>query len=113
MRGTQPLLNRLQKREGNHMADSRIPLSDLIADLRLELAQAQAKGQGLEPRLRVEEAEIELQVVVSREGGSKASVKFWVVNAEAQGKLANATTQKIRLKLKSTGTGSRVGLCPT
>jgi hypothetical protein len=89
------------------MADSRIPLSDLIADLRLELAQAQAKGQGLEPRLRVEEAEIELQVVVSREGSGKTSVKFWVVNAEAQGKLANATTQKIRLKLKPASAGGK------
>ena len=87
------------------MADSRIPLSDLIADLRRELAEAQAKGQGREPRLRVEEAEIELQVAVTREGGGKTGVKFWVINAEAQGKLANATTQKIRLKLKPTGAG--------
>jgi hypothetical protein len=82
------------------MADSRIPLSDLITELRKELAIAKAQGQGDDIRLQVEEAEIELQVVITREDGVKGGVKFWVVNAELKDNYSDATTQKIKLKLK-------------
>lgn len=82
------------------MADSRIPLSDLITELRKELAKAKAQGQGDDIRLQVEEAEIELQVVITREDGVKGGVKFWVVNAELKDNYSDATTQKIKLKLK-------------
>lgn len=82
------------------MADSRIPLSDLITELRKELAIAKAQGQGDDIRLQVEEAEIELQVVITRDDGVKGGVKFWVVNAELKDNYSDATTQKIKLKLK-------------
>jgi hypothetical protein len=82
------------------MADEPILLSDLIAELRRELAVAQIKGQGLHPRLRIEEAEIELQVVITREDSDGIGVKFWVLNADMKDKRADATTQKIKLKLK-------------
>src|SRR5262245_25387497 len=82
------------------MANSRIPLSDLISELRNELATAKSQGQGSDFRLQVEEAEIELQVVVTREDGVSGGVKFWVVNAEAKDNYSDATTQKIKLKLK-------------
>jgi hypothetical protein len=82
------------------MAKALIPLAELIAALRHELAQAQTQGQGLSPRLRVEDAEIELQVVLTREKGVDAGVKFWVLNAELKGKYTDAMTQKIKLKLK-------------
>jgi Trypsin-co-occurring domain 2 len=82
------------------MADEPILLSELIAELRRELAKAQAQGQGLQPRLRIEEAEIELQVVITREDNAGIGVKFWVLNADIKDKRADATTQKIKLKLK-------------
>lgn len=82
------------------MADSRIPLSDLITELRNELATAKLQGQSSDFRLQVEEAEIELQVVITREDGVSGGVKFWVVNAEAKDNYSDATTQKIKLKLK-------------
>jgi NTP-dependent ternary system trypsin peptidase co-occuring protein len=41
------------------MAAAPILLSELIAELRRELAEAQVQGQGIHPRLRIEEAEIE------------------------------------------------------
>ena len=35
----------------------------------------------------------------SREGTGKAGIKFWICNAEAGGKLASETLQKIHLTL--------------
>lgn len=84
------------------MADAPILLSELITELRRELAEAQAQGQGLQPRLRIEEAEIELQVVITREDNAGVGVKFWVLNADLKDKRADATTQKIKIKLKPT-----------
>ncbi len=84
------------------MAESHIPLSDLIAQLRRELALAQAQGEDLEPKLLVEEVEIELQVVVTHEDGAGLGVKFWVLNADIKDKASDATTQRIKLKLKPT-----------
>jgi len=85
------------------MADEPILLSELIAELRRELAEAQVQGQGLQPRLRIEEAEIELQVVITREDNAGIGVKFWVLNADLKDKSIDATTQKIKLKLKPSG----------
>ena len=82
------------------MAAAPILLSELIAELRRELAEAQVQGQGIHPRLRIEEAEIELQVVITREDNAGIGVKFWVLNADIKDKHADATTQKIKLKLK-------------
>ena len=82
------------------MAESRIPLAGLIAALRHELALAQQQGQGLAPRLRIEEVEIELQVVLTSEKNAGVGVKFWVLNADLKDKYSDATTQKIKLKLK-------------
>jgi hypothetical protein len=87
------------------MADQPILLSELIAELRRELAEAQVQGQGLHPRLRIDEAEIELQVVITREGDAGMGVKFWVLNADVKDKLSDATIQKIKLKLKPADTG--------
>lgn len=81
------------------MADSGIPLSTLIAELRRELAQAKDQGQGHELKLQVEEAEIELQVAITREDSLGGGIKFWVVNAEAKEQFSDAITQKIKLKL--------------
>jgi hypothetical protein len=82
------------------MAAAPILLSELIAELRRELAEAQIQGQGIHPRLRIEEAEIELQVVITREDSVGIGVKFWVLNADVKDKSNDATTQKIKLKLK-------------
>ena len=81
------------------MADSGIPLSTLIAELRRELAEAKEQGQGHEFKLQVEEAEIELQVAITSTDDISGGVKFWVVNAEAKEQFSDAITQKIKLKL--------------
>lgn len=88
------------------MADSLITLSELIADLRSELAKAQRDGQEQLPRLRVQETELELQMVVGKEVGGGGGVKFWVYNAEAKGTLSDQTIQTIRIKLKPLDDGN-------
>lgn len=89
------------------MAESRIPLSKLIAELRHELAVAQVQGESSELKLLVEEAEIELQVVVTHEDGAGLGVKFWVLNADIKDKVSDAATQRVKLKLKPTGPGGK------
>jgi hypothetical protein len=81
------------------MAAAPILLSELIAELRRELAETQVQGQGLHPRLRIEEGEIELQVVITRDYSTGIGVKFWVLNADVKDQGIDATTQKIKLKL--------------
>jgi hypothetical protein len=81
------------------MAASRIPLSDLIAELRRELAMAQATGESSGLKLLVEEAEVELQVVVTHEENGGLGVKFWVLNADIKDRASDAATQRVKLKL--------------
>ena len=82
------------------MAEARIPLSALIAELRKELTAAKEQGEGQDLKLQIEEAEVELQAVVTQEKGIDGGVKVWVLNAAASGKSSNAATQKIKLKMK-------------
>jgi hypothetical protein len=75
-------------------------LADVLAQLRSNLAQALQEGAEEDLRFALDDVEVELQVAVTKEGTGKAGVKFWVINAEAAGKLADVTTQKIKLKMK-------------
>ncbi len=79
---------------------SKIELSELIVELRRELLEARARGEREDLRFQVEEVEIEVNLATTKEGSAKTGVKFWVLNAETQGKLAAETVQKVRIKLK-------------
>jgi hypothetical protein len=48
----------------------------------------------------MEEIEVELNVVVTKEGTGKAGAGFWVVTSNLEGNLSNVATQKIKLKMK-------------
>ena len=75
-------------------------LADVLAQLRANLAQALQEGAEQDLRFALDDVEVELQVAVTKEGIGKAGVKFWVINAEAGGKISVVTTQKIKLKMK-------------
>ena len=77
-----------------------LELADVLAQLRVNLAQAQQDGVGQDLRFALDDVEVELQLAVTKEEEGKAGVKFWVINAEAGGKLSDVTTQKIKLKMK-------------
>ncbi|GAB2620547.1 hypothetical protein GCM10027168_60760 [Streptomyces capparidis] len=86
-----------------------IELSKVIEELRNELETAVAAGAGRALRFELGPIEVEVEVAITKEKGGGAKVRFWVVDAEAQGKLSDAATQRIRLTLepKVAATGRR------
>lgn len=79
------------------MAVARIRLAEAIEQLREELGEAQDAGANQQLRFEVAEVEMELLVELRKEAGAKAS--FGVVAFGAEGKVAQGTTHKLRLKL--------------
>ena len=82
------------------MADEqvRLPLADFIDALRAELrAAALAKDPQLQ--FNVGPVTVEFTLMTHREGGGKAGVRFWVVEAGASASVANESTQKVTLAL--------------
>ena len=85
----------------------KIPLSEMLAELRKELLEAKLEGQGSDLKFLIEDIEIELQIATTKEAGIDGGVKFWVYNAEAEVNASQAQTQKLKLKLKpKTPTGT-------
>jgi Trypsin-co-occurring domain 2 len=81
----------------------RIPLSAMLAELRDQLLETQAVGQDSPLRFQMEDIEIELQFTTTQETKGGGGIKFWLVNADAEGKTSDAKTQKLKLKLKPVG----------
>ena len=76
-----------------------IPLSKAIQDLRAELLQAVAEGEGKDLRFRLQPIELELQLAVTWSGEANAGVKFWVIELGGKGSAEQASTQKLKLML--------------
>ncbi|MET9445312.1 trypco2 family protein [Streptomyces sp. NPDC006610] len=76
-----------------------IELSDMIRELRSQLAASLADGAGEAVRFEVGPVEIEATVAVGREAGANARVRLWVVDAGADGKYTHAQTQTVRVTL--------------
>jgi Trypsin-co-occurring domain 2 len=83
-------------------------LSDVIAALRANLATAQNEGASQNLRFNIDDVEIELQVAVTKERSGSGGIKFWVVDAKAEGKFTDAITQKIKLRMKVVDTDPKV-----
>ncbi|MBQ1041487.1 hypothetical protein KBX03_03095 [Micromonospora sp. C72] len=86
---------------------SQIGLAEVLCQLRAELSLAQQGGDGQRLRFEVTEAEVELEVAVSREGGPGGKVKIDVValggvELGAEAKRSTAQTHRISLKLTVT-----------
>ncbi|NBE55604.1 trypco2 family protein [Streptomyces boluensis] len=79
--------------------ENAVELADMIAQLRSEIGQAMADGEGAGLRFRAERLELELTVVVERSKEPGGKVKFWVVEAGASARTAHLTTQRITLSL--------------
>jgi hypothetical protein len=76
-----------------------IELSDMIRELRQQLATALADGAGEAVRFELGPVEVEATVAVSREAGADSKVRLWVVDTGANGKYAHARTQRITVTL--------------
>jgi len=81
------------------MADQ-VRLAQAIAMLREELSEAMAEGAGKSVRFNVGPVDLEFQVEVGREGGVGGKVRFWVVEAGAEGKLSSTSTQTVKIHLE-------------
>ncbi|WP_328470680.1 hypothetical protein OHA21_05175 [Actinoplanes sp. NBC_00393] len=80
--------------------DGRIELAEAIALLREELQEARIRGAGEQLQFNVGPVELEFQVEIAREAGASGKVRFWVVEAGADGKLASRSTQVVRISLE-------------
>lgn len=82
------------------MADQpvRLPLSDFIDALRAEL-RAAALTKDPQLQFNVGPVTVEFTLMTHHEGGGKAGIRFWVVEAGASATVANESTQKVTLAL--------------
>jgi len=75
-----------------------LPLADFIEALRVELrAAALAKDPQLQ--FNVGPVNVEFTLMTHHEGGGKAGIRFWVVEAGASASRASESTQKVTLVL--------------
>ncbi|GAA2651917.1 MULTISPECIES: trypco2 family protein [Streptomyces] len=85
-------------REENQTSD--LGLADMVSGLRRELEVAQQRALAEELKFSVEDVEIEASVQVTKSGGGKAGVQFWVVQAGGEFARSNASTHRIKLNLR-------------
>jgi hypothetical protein len=78
---------------------SAIPLAKAIQDLRNELLQAVAEGQGKDLRFKLDPVELELSLGMTYKAGGQAGVKFWVLDIGAKADVERAATHTLKLKL--------------
>jgi hypothetical protein len=75
-----------------------LPLADFIAALRAELRTA-ALEQDPDLQFNVGPVTVELTLTTHHEGGGKAGIRFWVVDAGVSGSAAKDSTQRMTLAL--------------
>jgi hypothetical protein len=80
---------------------SSIPLSDFIRTLREELKKARDDGQGEDLRFEVGQIEVELAVEAHRKTDAGGGVQIYVLEAGAHEKMANVSTQRVKLSLNA------------
>lgn len=79
------------------MAD--IELAELVENLRSELSKAREVAEGEDLRFEVGDVELELSVVVTKEGGASGKVRFWVLELGGDAKATSGATQRMKLIL--------------
>jgi hypothetical protein len=85
------------------MSDGTLPFAEVIRALRIEILEAAKGGEDENVRFRLGSIEMEFHVVVKREGGPNAQIKFGVpgigLDVGVSGKLASEHAQKVKLTL--------------
>lgn len=78
---------------------SAMSLADVLAQLRAELAEAQARAQNEPLKLTVKDVEVELQVATTKEANGKVGFKVWLLEGEGGGGYTREQTHTLRLRL--------------
>lgn len=90
------------------MLNDKIPLNEMIQTLREELEKAQKNAENSDLKFKLESAEIELSIGVTKTGGGSGGIKFWVIEAGGEFSKENAITHKFTLHLKPTSSSGEV-----
>ena len=77
----------------------KMPLADVLAQLREQLAEAEKKAADHDLKLTVKEIEVELRLAVKAEGKGKFSFNVWAADGEVGGGGSRESGHTIRLKL--------------
>ena len=86
-----------------------LELSEVLQTIRENLAVAK-KDMDENLQLEINEIEVELQTVVSKDAGGKITLGiFDIAKAEINGKFAKVATQKIKLKISPKSLNSKTG----
>ncbi|MDQ3765108.1 MAG: hypothetical protein M3460_27500 [Actinomycetota bacterium] len=84
----------------------RVELAQVISQLRQELSAAMRAGADEDLRFELGPVELELTVAVNKEAGPNATVRFWVIELGADGKVASQAAQRITLTLDPRHSGA-------
>ncbi len=90
----------LPGRMGDPMTNESVglPLADFIGALRTELRNA-ALARDPQLQFNIGPVTVEFTLMTHHEGGGKAGIRFWVVEAGASASAASESTQKVTLAL--------------
>lgn len=76
-----------------------IELATVIRDLRAELEAAVAAADGAALLFELGPIELEVSVAMERSASAGAKVRFWVIDADAEGRAGSVSTQRVKLTL--------------
>ena len=85
----------------------KIPLSEMLAELRKQLLEAQEVGKDAPLKFVIEDVELEVQLATTKGVDGGVGVKFWVYNADAKVEASDVKTQKLKLQLRVVGSDGR------
>jgi len=71
----------------------------MVRQLREELTEAMADGEGERLRFELGPVELSLTVTVGREAKPGAKIRFWVIEAGADARISREAVQEIKLVL--------------
>jgi hypothetical protein len=74
-------------------------IASALEGLRSELEEAWQNGQGKPVRFRVSDVTLTVQTVARREGGVNGKVRWFLIEAGADGRVARESTQTLVLTL--------------
>jgi hypothetical protein len=84
-----------------------LALTEVIAQLRAELAEAMRAGEDEQLRFELGPVELELTVGVDKEAKPGAKAKFWVLEMGTEARFSTTSTQRIKLTLDPRHGGRR------
>ena len=90
-----------------------IELAEVINELRAELDRARTAPGDSALRFGLGPVQLEVTVALEREGRTGGKVRFWVAEANAEGRVASTSTQRIVLTLNPTLSGPGDGSAQT